>query len=83
VEAALEAHPGVLEAAVLGRPDERWGEAVTAIVVPRAGERLEAGELREHCASMLAPFKVPKHFELSTEPLPRTRSGKLLRRGLG
>jgi O-succinylbenzoic acid--CoA ligase len=82
VEAALEAHPDVLEAAVLGRPDERWGEAVTAIVVPREGGRLEAGELREHCAATLAPFKVPKHFELSSQPLPRTRSGKLLRREL-
>jgi O-succinylbenzoic acid--CoA ligase len=82
VEAVLEAHAGVLEAAVLGREDPQWGEAVTAIVVARAGEQLDAGALRAHCACALAPYKVPKHFVLTSEPLPRTRSGKLLRREL-
>ncbi len=82
VEAVLEAHPGVLEAAVLGRPDERWGEAVAAIVVARPGAELDAAELREHCASSLAPFKVPKVFSIVSDPLPRTPSGKLLRRQL-
>jgi O-succinylbenzoic acid--CoA ligase len=82
VEAVLESHPQVLEAAVLGRADERWGEAVTAIVLARPGEQLEVERLRIHCAAVLAPYKVPKEFVLSTEPLPRTRSGKLLRREL-
>ncbi len=82
VEAVLEAHPQVLEAAVLGRTDPRWGEAVTAIVVARAGAELEPEELRAHCARALAPYKVPKQVVLSAEPLPRTRSGKLLRREL-
>ncbi|MGO9322690.1 MAG: AMP-binding protein [Solirubrobacteraceae bacterium] len=82
VEAVLEAHPGVLEAAVLGRLDPRWGEAVTAIVVTRAGEELDAEELRAHCAGALAPYKVPKQFVTATGPLPRTGSGKLLRREL-
>ncbi len=82
VEAVLESHPRVLEAAVIGREDPRWGEAVTAIVVTREGETVAAAELREHCARMLAPYKVPKHVLLSDEPLPRTRSGKLLRRRL-
>jgi O-succinylbenzoic acid--CoA ligase len=82
VEAVLEAHPHVLEAAVLGRSDERWGEAVTAIVIARPDETLEIEELRAHCAAALAPFKVPKRFVLASEPLPRTRSGKLLRREL-
>jgi O-succinylbenzoic acid--CoA ligase len=91
VEAVLESHPDVLEAAVVGREDERWGEAVSAIVVLRAepapsGQGLPAGgveaELRAHCAQRLAPFKVPKSVALRTAPLPRTRSGKLLRREL-
>ncbi len=82
VEAVLEAHPQVLEAAVLGRSDPRWGEAVTAIVVARAGAALAPEELRAHCAQALAPYKVPKRVVLSAEPLPRTRSGKLLRREL-
>jgi O-succinylbenzoic acid--CoA ligase len=82
VEAVLEAHPQVLEAAVIGRSDPRWGESVTAIVVARGEETVEVEELRAHCASALAPYKVPKHIVLSGEPLPRTRSGKLLRREL-
>jgi O-succinylbenzoic acid--CoA ligase len=82
VEAVLEAHPDVLEAAVLGRPDERWGEAVTAIVLARPGRTLDADELRAHCARLLAPYKVPKQVVLTGESLPRTPSGKLLRREL-
>lgn len=82
VEAVLEAHAGVLEAAVLGRADTEWGEAVTAIVVARSGASLDELQLRNHCAAMLASYKVPKQFVLSTKPLPRTRSGKLLRREL-
>ncbi|HTA14965.1 MAG TPA: AMP-binding protein, partial [Solirubrobacteraceae bacterium] len=76
VEAVLEACPGVLEAAVVGRADPHWGEAVTAIVVAVPGASLGEERLREHCVARLAPFKVPKRVELSTAPLPRTRSGK-------
>jgi o-succinylbenzoate---CoA ligase len=82
VEAVLEAHPQVLEAAVLARSDPQWGEAVTAIVVARDGAVLEPEALRAHCAAQLAPFKVPKRFVLASEPLPRTAWGKLLRRDL-
>jgi O-succinylbenzoic acid--CoA ligase len=82
VEAVLEEHPGVLEAAAIGRADERWGEAVTALVVVRTGVRLGGEELRAHCAARLAPYKVPKQVALVQGPLPRTRSGKLLRREL-
>ena len=76
VEAVLESHPAVAEAAVHGRAHPEWGEAVVAKVVLRA-DASEA-ELRAHCAARLAPFKVPKAI-LFADRLPRTRSGKLVR----
>lgn len=82
VEAVLEAHPRVLEAAVLGEEDEQWGEAVSAIVVLREGVEIDAEDLRAHCARALASYKVPKRFMFVAGPLPRTPSGKLLRREL-
>lgn len=82
IEAVLESHPDVLEAAVVGRADPTWGEAVTAIVVPRTGATPDGESLRAHCAQRLARYKVPKQFHIATTPLPRTRSGKLLRRSL-
>ncbi|HEY2141648.1 MAG TPA: AMP-binding protein [Solirubrobacteraceae bacterium] len=82
VEAVLEDHPHVLEAAVVGRTDEQWGEAVVAIVVGRPECDPDRELLRAHCAAALAPYKVPKEVELRSEPLPRTYSGKLLRREL-
>jgi O-succinylbenzoic acid--CoA ligase len=83
VEAVLQGHPDVLEAAVLGRPDAHWGEAVVAVVRARPGAVIGAAELRAHCAARLAAYKVPKQLELVSRPLPRTRSGKLDRRRLG
>jgi O-succinylbenzoic acid--CoA ligase len=81
VEAALLRHPDVADAAAIGRPDEQWQEAVTAVVVLREGSEPDAQALREHCAAELAGFKVPKRFEF-VGALPRTASGKLLRREL-
>jgi O-succinylbenzoic acid--CoA ligase len=82
VEAALEAHPAVAEAAVVGRADPEWGEAIVALVRLRDGAAADADDLSAHCAARLARFKVPKDYILVDAPLPRTGSGKLLRREL-
>ncbi|TXL87908.1 acyl-CoA synthetase [Streptomyces sp. IB2014 016-6] len=79
VEDALYTHPGVAETAVIGLPDDRWIEAVTAVVVPR-GEVTE-DELLDHAREKLAHFKAPKKVLFVTE-LPRNASGKILKREL-
>jgi fatty-acyl-CoA synthase len=79
VEDALYTHPGVAEAAVIGLPDPRWIEAVTAVVVPR-GEVTEA-ELLAHARERLPAFKAPKRV-LFADALPRNASGKILKREL-
>ncbi|MGO9495423.1 MAG: AMP-binding protein [Solirubrobacteraceae bacterium] len=81
VEAALLEHPAVADAAVHPRADSEWGEAVIATVVLRDGASAPPEELRAHCATRLAAFKVPKAVEFA-DALPRTQSGKLLRRQL-
>jgi acyl-CoA synthetase (AMP-forming)/AMP-acid ligase II len=78
VEEALRQHPAVLEAAVVGRPDEHWGEMVVAVVEPRPGHSVDDTELRAFARSRIAGYKCPKAFYVVTG-LPRTSSGKIKR----
>ena len=78
VEAVLSEHDAVLEAAVVGVPDERWGEACAAFVVLREGASATERDLREHCGERLARFKVPKTFT-HVDALPRSSMGKVLK----
>jgi len=80
VEDALYRHPAVLEAAVFGVPDQKWGEAVHAVVVPR--KPVATDELVAHCRSLIADYKIPKMIELRSDPLPKSAAGKLLKREL-
>lgn len=79
VEAALASHEDVLEAAVIGVPDRRWGEAVHAIVRLRPSAQTRPEALQAHCRGILAGYKVPKSIDVTREPLPRTPAGKLIK----
>lgn len=76
VEGVLLRHPAVQEVAVVGLPDELWGEAPCAFVVTKSGASASEGELREFARARMAHFKVPKHFNFLAE-LPKTATGKI------
>ncbi len=76
VEDAVFSHPAVAEVAVIGVPDEKWGEMVTALVVLAEGETVTEAELVAHCRGRLAGYKLPKRVEFR-DAIPRTATGKI------
>lgn len=83
VETVLADHPDVVECAVIGRPDDAWGERVHAVVVVRgAAMPFEASTLEMHCRATLASYKCPKSWDIGTAPLPRTAIGKIDKKAL-
>jgi acyl-CoA synthetase (AMP-forming)/AMP-acid ligase II len=81
VERVLAEHPAVAEVAVVGVPDEQWGEVVKAFVALRPGSSAEPEELVAFCRGQLAGFKTPRSVEV-VEALPRNPTGKILKRDL-
>ena len=82
VEAVIYAHPAVREAAVFGIPDPQWGELVMACIVVKRGSSLTVDELIGHCRRRLASYKIPRRVEFSESELPKSGSGKVLKRVL-
>ena len=82
VEKAIFAHPTVLECAVVSAPDPRWGEVPVALVVLKPGERLDQQQLVAFLESRIARFKLPRVIEFVEGPLPKTGTGKILKREL-
>jgi long-chain acyl-CoA synthetase len=81
IEHVLSVHPSVSAVAVIGVPDERWGEAIKAFVVPKSEKQLDVAELTRFCRERLAAYKVPKSFDI-VESLPMTSTGKISKKDL-
>jgi long-chain acyl-CoA synthetase len=82
VENAIASHPDVAQVAVIGIPHEQWGEAVHAVVVPRAGATVTAEEIITHARAAIASYKVPKSVSFREDPLPLSAAMKVLKREL-
>jgi long-chain acyl-CoA synthetase len=79
IENAMLEHAAIAEAAVVGIPDETWGETVHAIVVPRANCDVTADAVIAHCRNHIAGYKTPRSVEIRATPLPLSAAGKILK----
>jgi long-chain acyl-CoA synthetase len=82
VEACVHHHPAVAECCVFGVPDARLGEEVAAAIVLRPGLQMNVDEMRDHCVSQIARYKIPRYVWFLTDPIPRNANGKFLKREL-
>jgi long-chain acyl-CoA synthetase len=82
VEQVIYQHPAVAMCAVIGIPDEKWGESVHAVVILRGGHTVSEGEIMTFCRQHIAGYKCPRSIEIRTEPLPMSGAGKILKREL-
>jgi acyl-CoA synthetase (AMP-forming)/AMP-acid ligase II len=82
LEKAIFAHPCVLECAVVAAPDPKWGEVPAAIVVLKSGQQLDCETLLAFLAGRVAKFKLPRIIQFADDPLPKTGTGKILKREL-
>jgi acyl-CoA synthetase (AMP-forming)/AMP-acid ligase II len=81
VEQAVAKHPAVRQCAVLGLPDAKWGERVTAVIIAAADTSPTQEEIIAHCRSLIAGYKVPKEVRF-VDALPMTATGKILKRAV-
>ena len=79
VENVVYRHPAVLECAIIGVPDEKWGERVHAVVYPKPEKTLTIEELSAFCRDQIAGYKIPRSLELHDKPMPRSAAGKILK----
>lgn len=79
VENAVSAHPLVAQVAVIGVPDERWGERVHAVIVTKEGAAVSLDDIQHHCRSLIAGYKLPRSIELRLESLPLSPVGKVMK----
>jgi long-chain acyl-CoA synthetase len=82
VEGVIYQHPAVAVCAVFGIPNEKWGESVHAVIVPKTGQSITAEEIKTFCRQHIAGYKCPKSVEIREDPLPMTGAGKILKREL-
>jgi len=80
VENAIMSHPDVVECAVVGTPDPKWGQAVSALIRLRPGDKLTVEQVQEHCKQRIGSYKKPVVIKFTEEEMPMSNAGKILRR---